>query len=174
MEKLKLTEKQKYSLLSDASNRIVSQGRYPHSFLSPEQCDRITFKAGLFSKKNGARVYVVYDFNNCRITLLWVYVPISSMLGSSYSFVPKAVTIEREFKSSVLISILDDPESGCYRYQSLKSINDLCVEDTEEGVADVRDGVCHAEADDNTASDVNPYAVHSYHFEDEDEHSVNL
>lgn len=174
MVKLKLNEKQKYCLLFDAFNRIISQGRYPHSFLSPEECDRITFKPGLFSEKNGARVEVVYDFNYCRITLLWHYCPIVTPFGSSFSFVPKALTIDREFKNSVLISILDDPESGCYRYQSLKSIINLCVEGTEEGEADAQDGVCHAEADDNTASDVDPFAVHSYHFEDENEHSVIL
>lgn len=175
MEKLKLTERQKYCLLQDAVMDIVSQGRYPHSFLSPYECDRITFNSGAFSQKKGARVEVVYLFRNCTVRLLWHYVRKEMYEGSfDFAFIPKAVTVEREFKNSILISILPDPEHDRFIYQTTKSIFELCVEDSEEGEADVLDGVCHAEADDNTASDVNPYAVQSYHFEDENEHFVIL
>lgn len=175
MEKLKLTEQQKYCLLQDAVMDVKSQGRYPHSFLSPYECDRISFRSGLFSKRNGARVEVVYSFRNCTVTLLWNYVRVHLTNGSfNFVFIPKTLTIDREFKSSLLISVLPDLDRSGFIYQSTKSLYELCVEDSEEGEADVPDGVCHVEADDNTASDVNPYAVQNYHFEGEDEHSVIL
>lgn len=177
MEKLKLTEKQKYCLLQDACCEIVSLGRPFHYFISPFDCDDIKFNVGAFSRKNGCRIEVVYRINSCSVRLLWHYVKRSLFGGvaEDYVFIPKAITIDREFKNSILISILPDLDGGCrYFYQSNLSIFDLCEGDTGEGVADVLDGVCLAEADDNTASDVNPHAVLSYHSEDENEHSVNL
>lgn len=150
MEKFKLTELQKYNLLQAAFTEIISQGRSYHYFISPSDCDRIKFNVGAYSKKNGCRIEVVYYFfGGCTVRLLWHYVkkPIFESI-EGFAFTPKLITIEREFKSSILISIVPEPDGSRWIYQSLKSIYELCEEDSVEDVGAVEPaGVCHVVAD---------------------------
>lgn len=163
MEKLKLTDLDKFVLLRRANHIIWSRmsssnddfcDSVHHCFISPLDCHDVQFRCGVFSKKSGARVEVIYKCRKSRVILLWHYLPknFQGLFCEDYVFIPKAITIEREFKGSLLISVVPDPENnGYYTYQSPKSIFELCEEDSEEGDAvDVHAGACLAEVDDDS------------------------
>lgn len=152
MDKIKLNDKQRYDLLTFCHERIMSQGKHPYHFLSPLASFDVKFVLGAISRA-GARVEIIYTFDYCKVKLLLLYTKVNLFSEVyDYVFIPKAITIDRDFRCSFLMAVVRDPEtsycSPIYYYQSIKSITQLCEEDLEDGDAeDEHAGVCLAEVD---------------------------